>query len=183
MGTKHLPSVRTLCYQRGRSSLITHSSEAKFALCVAPPVDRDIFLPHLHPHLSKVLFKLSLGHNNTTVTREENTLQNFHPPPNSTHFHGLHPSMRTNIILRSHFHHQLTSATPCIGQTIAGWVCGGFSLDNPTVTRFFASHFLLPVVMAGIAIIHPTFLGESGSNSALGIVPSPPLLQKRTFSP
>nr|CAJ86495.2 cytochrome b [Pternistis leucoscepus] len=63
----------------------------------------------------------------------------------------------------------LFSAIPYIGQTLVEWAWGGFSVDNPTLTRFFALHFLLPFVIAGITIIHLTFLHESGSKNPLGI--------------
>nr|ABA61299.1 cytochrome oxidase b [Tricholaema hirsuta] len=63
----------------------------------------------------------------------------------------------------------LFSAFPYIGQTIVEWAWGGFSVDNPTLTRFFALHFLLPFMIAGLTMIHLTFLHESGSNNPLGI--------------
>nr|Q9ZZD4.1 RecName: Full=Cytochrome b; AltName: Full=Complex III subunit 3; AltName: Full=Complex III subunit III; AltName: Full=Cytochrome b-c1 complex subunit 3; AltName: Full=Ubiquinol-cytochrome-c reductase complex cytochrome b subunit [Coracias caudatus]AAD00679.1 cytochrome b [Coracias caudatus] len=64
----------------------------------------------------------------------------------------------------------LFSAFPYIGQTLVEWAWGGFSVDNPTLTRFFALHFLLPFMIAGLTLIHLTFLHESGSNNPLGIV-------------
>nr|YP_009991698.1 cytochrome b [Trogon melanurus]QNN84520.1 cytochrome b [Trogon melanurus] len=64
----------------------------------------------------------------------------------------------------------LFSAVPYIGQTLVEWAWGGFSVDNPTLTRFFALHFLLPFMIAGLTLIHLTFLHESGSNNPLGIV-------------
>nr|AAC32987.1 cytochrome b [Pharomachrus pavoninus] len=64
----------------------------------------------------------------------------------------------------------LFSAIPYIGQTLVEWAWGGFSVDNPTLTRFFALHFLLPFMIAGLTLIHLTFLHESGSNNPLGIM-------------
>nr|YP_009028542.1 cytochrome b [Jacana spinosa]AHY01454.1 cytochrome b [Jacana spinosa] len=64
----------------------------------------------------------------------------------------------------------LFSAIPYIGQTLVEWAWGGFSVDNPTLTRFFALHFLLPFLIAGLTMIHLTFLHETGSNNPLGIV-------------
>nr|YP_009433398.1 cytochrome b [Tringa semipalmata]ATD85202.1 cytochrome b [Tringa semipalmata] len=64
----------------------------------------------------------------------------------------------------------LFSAIPYIGQTLVEWAWGGFSVDNPTLTRFFALHFLLPFIIAGLTLIHLTFLHETGSNNPLGIV-------------
>nr|AND66990.1 cytochrome b [Garrulax canorus owstoni] len=63
----------------------------------------------------------------------------------------------------------LFSAIPYIGQTLVEWLWGGFSVDNPTLTRFFAIHFLLPFVIAGLTLVHLTFLHETGSNNPLGI--------------
>nr|ABU45767.1 cytochrome b [Rhodothraupis celaeno] len=63
----------------------------------------------------------------------------------------------------------LFSAIPYIGQTLVEWAWGGFSVDNPTLTRFFALHFLLPFLIVGITLVHLTFLHETGSNNPLGI--------------
>nr|ASA68783.1 cytochrome b [Emberiza aureola]USF18559.1 cytochrome b [Emberiza aureola]BCD55919.1 cytochrome-B [Emberiza aureola ornata] len=63
----------------------------------------------------------------------------------------------------------LFSAIPYIGQTLVEWAWGGFSVDNPTLTRFFALHFLLPFVIVGVTLVHLTFLHETGSNNPLGI--------------
>nr|QNH73729.1 cytochrome b [Corvus enca] len=63
----------------------------------------------------------------------------------------------------------LFSAIPYIGQTLVEWLWGGFSVDNPTLTRFFAFHFLLPFVIVGLTLVHLTFLHETGSNNPLGI--------------
>nr|AYP57969.1 cytochrome b [Laticilla burnesii] len=63
----------------------------------------------------------------------------------------------------------LFSAIPYIGQTLVEWMWGGFSVDNPTLTRFFAIHFLLPFVIAGLTLVHLTLLHETGSNNPLGI--------------
>nr|ABU45670.1 cytochrome b [Plectrophenax nivalis] len=60
-------------------------------------------------------------------------------------------------------------AIPYIGQTLVEWAWGGFSVDNPTLTRFFALHFLLPFVIVGLTLVHLTFLHETGSNNPLGI--------------
>nr|AIR93218.1 cytochrome b [Pomatorhinus ruficollis] len=63
----------------------------------------------------------------------------------------------------------LLSAIPYIGQTLVEWAWGGFSVDNPTLTRFFAIHFLLPFVIAGLTLVHITLLHDTGSNNPLGI--------------
>nr|AHY88080.1 cytochrome b [Pyrrhula erythaca]AHY88081.1 cytochrome b [Pyrrhula erythrocephala] len=63
----------------------------------------------------------------------------------------------------------LFSAIPYIGQTLVEWAWGGFSVDNPTLTRFFALHFLLPFVIVGLTLVHLTFLHDTGSNNPTGV--------------
>jgi len=41
----------------------------------------------------------------------------------------------------------LLSAIPYFGSFIVEWVWGGFAVSNPTLTRFFALHYLLPFVV------------------------------------
>nr|YP_007024851.1 cytochrome b [Alburnus tarichi]AFV75059.1 cytochrome b [Alburnus tarichi] len=62
----------------------------------------------------------------------------------------------------------LLSAVPYMGDTLVQWIWGGFSVDNATLTRFFAFHFLLPFVVAGATILHLLFLHETGSNNGGG---------------
>nr|CAD91376.1 cytochrome b [Acipenser gueldenstaedtii] len=63
----------------------------------------------------------------------------------------------------------LLSAFPYIGDTLVQWIWGGFSVDNATLTRFFAFHFLLPFVIAGASMIHLLFLHQTGSNNPTGL--------------
>ena len=42
-------------------------------------------------------------------------------------------------------------------------------MDNPTLTRFFSLHFLLPFVVAAIRIIHLLFLHQTGRRNPLGV--------------
>jgi ubiquinol-cytochrome c reductase cytochrome b subunit len=63
----------------------------------------------------------------------------------------------------------LVSAIPGIGQEIVNWVWGGFSVDNPTLNRFYSLHYLLPFVIAGLARVHLILLHQDGSNNPLGI--------------
>nr|YP_010954886.1 cytochrome b [Dorcus hirticornis]WMW30271.1 cytochrome b [Dorcus hirticornis] len=62
----------------------------------------------------------------------------------------------------------LLSAIPYIGTLIVQWLWGGFAVDNATLTRFFALHFLLPFVVAALVMIHLLFLHQTGSNNPLG---------------
>nr|BAO85029.1 cytochrome b [Tanakia limbata] len=63
----------------------------------------------------------------------------------------------------------LLSAVPYMGDTLVQWIWGGFSVDNATLTRFFAFHFLLPFVVAAATILHLLFLHETGSNNPAGL--------------
>nr|WNO18579.1 cytochrome b [Iothia sp.] len=63
----------------------------------------------------------------------------------------------------------LLSAAPYVGTTLVNWVWGGFAVDAATLTRFFALHFLVPFLLAVLAIIHLLFLHEAGSGNPLGL--------------
>jgi ubiquinol-cytochrome c reductase cytochrome b subunit len=63
----------------------------------------------------------------------------------------------------------LFSAFPLIGESIVAWLWGGFSVDNPTLNRFFALHYLLPFVIVGVVVMHLWALHRFGSNNPLGI--------------
>ncbi len=56
-----------------------------------------------------------------------------------------------------------------MGTGIMEWLLGGFSVDNPTLNRFFALHYLLPFAIVGIVILHLVALHQHGSNNPLGI--------------
>nr|AAQ93831.1 cytochrome b [Herichthys labridens] len=63
----------------------------------------------------------------------------------------------------------LLSAIPYIGNSLVQWLWGGFSVDNATLTRFFAFHFLLPFIIAAMTMIHLIFLHETGSTNPTGL--------------
>ncbi|MBI3419981.1 MAG: cytochrome b N-terminal domain-containing protein [Proteobacteria bacterium] len=65
----------------------------------------------------------------------------------------------------------LMSAIPLVGDPIVTWLWGGFSVDNPTLTRFYALHYLLPFVIFGVVFLHIAALHVCGSNNPLGIEP------------
>jgi ubiquinol-cytochrome c reductase cytochrome b subunit len=65
----------------------------------------------------------------------------------------------------------LFSAVPLIGPEIVTWLWGGFSVDNPTLNRFFSLHYLLPFVIVGVVFLHVAALHVTGSNNPLGIEP------------
>ncbi|MGE3474544.1 MAG: cytochrome bc complex cytochrome b subunit [Rhodospirillaceae bacterium] len=67
----------------------------------------------------------------------------------------------------------LFSAIPGVGDAIVTLLWGGFSVDNPTLNRFFALHYLLPFVIVGVVFIHIWALHVPGSNNPLGIDAAP----------
>ncbi len=63
----------------------------------------------------------------------------------------------------------LFSAIPLVGENIVKWLWGGYSVDNPTLSRFYTLHFLLPFLIVGVVILHIVALHTHGSNNPLGI--------------
>jgi len=64
----------------------------------------------------------------------------------------------------------LMSAIPWIGQDIVEFLWGGFSVNNATLNRFFALHFVLPFVLAALVLMHLIALHDSaGSGNPLGV--------------
>ena len=63
----------------------------------------------------------------------------------------------------------LFSAFPVVGDYIVTLLWGGFSVDNPTLNRFFALHFLLPFVIFALVVVHVWALHTVKSNNPLGI--------------
>nr|UYO78906.1 cytochrome b [Pygoluciola sp. 2 XHF-2022a] len=62
----------------------------------------------------------------------------------------------------------LLSAIPYLGTEIVQWIWGGFAVDNATLTRFFALHFILPFVISALVMIHLLFLHQTGSFNPMG---------------
>jgi ubiquinol-cytochrome c reductase cytochrome b/c1 subunit len=63
----------------------------------------------------------------------------------------------------------LFSAIPFVGDFVTTWLWGGYSVDNPTLNRFFSLHYLLPFVLAGLIILHIWALHVPGNNNPTGI--------------
>jgi len=64
----------------------------------------------------------------------------------------------------------LLRAFPYFGDVLVAWVWGGFAVDNATLTRFFALHFLLPFVLTAVCFVHIFYLHTTGSNNPLGLI-------------
>jgi ubiquinol-cytochrome c reductase cytochrome b subunit len=65
----------------------------------------------------------------------------------------------------------LFSAIPLVGDSIVQLLWGGFSVDNPTLNRFFALHYLFPFLIVGVVFLHVWALHITGSNNPTGIEP------------
>jgi ubiquinol-cytochrome c reductase cytochrome b/c1 subunit len=63
----------------------------------------------------------------------------------------------------------LFSAIPFFGEPIVTWLWGGYSVDNPTLNRFFSLHYLLPFVLAGLVFLHIWALHVPGNNNPVGV--------------
>jgi len=63
----------------------------------------------------------------------------------------------------------LFSAIPIVGDSIVTWLWGGFSVDNPTLNRFYSLHYLLPFMIAGVVLLHIWALHVPGNNNPTGI--------------
>lgn len=63
----------------------------------------------------------------------------------------------------------LATAIPVVGKHIMYWLWGGFSVDNPTLNRFYSFHYTLPFILAGLSVFHIAALHQYGSTNPLGI--------------
>ncbi|MBL8788870.1 MAG: cytochrome b/b6 [Rhizobiales bacterium] len=63
----------------------------------------------------------------------------------------------------------LFSAIPLFGDAITTWLWGGYSVDNPTLNRFFSLHYLLPFVLAAVVGLHVWALHVPGNNNPTGV--------------
>ncbi len=63
----------------------------------------------------------------------------------------------------------ILGAVPLVGESIQVWIRGGGSIDQPTLSRFFSLHYLLPFVIAGVVALHVWALHEAGQNNPAGV--------------
>nr|AKJ85784.1 cytochrome b [Pediastrum duplex Group II] len=63
----------------------------------------------------------------------------------------------------------LASALPIVGTSIVHWLWGAFSVDNPTLNRFYSFHYLFPFLLALLSLVHLALLHQYGSTNPLGI--------------
>ena len=63
----------------------------------------------------------------------------------------------------------LFSAIPLFGENVTEWLWGGFSVDNPTLIRFYSLHYLFPFLIFGLVVLHIWALHVPGNNNPVGI--------------
>nr|VFU96075.1 Cytochrome b oxydase [Proasellus coiffaiti] len=63
----------------------------------------------------------------------------------------------------------LVSTVPIYGIDLVQWLWGGFAVGGPTLTRFFALHYLLPMIISALVLIHIMYLHQTGSNNPTGV--------------
>ena len=63
----------------------------------------------------------------------------------------------------------LVATIPLVGEPVLTLLLGGYSVDNPTLNRFFSLHYLLPFVIFGVVILHIWALHVTGNNNPTGI--------------
>ena len=64
---------------------------------------------------------------------------------------------------------KLFSAVPLVGEPIVTWLWGGFTVGNPTLTRFYSLHYLLPFVIFGLIFLHLWALHVHKSGNPIGV--------------
>src|SRR5258708_5546449 len=64
----------------------------------------------------------------------------------------------------------LVASIPLVGSDIVFLLWGGFSIEDATLHRFYALHYLIPFIILFISLIHIAILHEGGSTNPLGII-------------
>nr|ATN28861.1 cytochrome b [Lissoclinum sp. TIC-2013-079] len=55
------------------------------------------------------------------------------------------------------------------GMKILIWLWGGFSVNYPTLSRFYTLHFFMPIIMVPVMFLHIYFIHMKGSFNPLGL--------------
>ena len=77
----------------------------------------------------------------------------------------------------------LFSAIPLIGESVVTWLWGGYAVANPTLTRFYSLHYLMPFLIFGLVVLHIWALHIPGNNNPVGIDIKKPSKDTVPFSP
>ena len=63
----------------------------------------------------------------------------------------------------------LVGSLPVVGSTITTLLWGGYSVDSPTLNRFFSLHYLLPFIIAALVVLHIWALHVPGNANPTGV--------------
>ena len=63
----------------------------------------------------------------------------------------------------------ITNLFSVISEDLVYFIWGGFSVDNSTLNRFFSLHYLLPMILTGLVLVHLASLHQSASNNPDGL--------------
>lgn len=64
----------------------------------------------------------------------------------------------------------LFTAIPLVGDKLVTLLWGGYSIDNPTLNRFFSLHYILPFLIVGCVGLHLTLLHNVGSSHPVKVL-------------
>ncbi len=87
----------------------------------------------------------------------------------ATAFMGYVLPLGADVVLGRDRDHQPVLGHPAGRRVDRDLAVGRFAVDNPTLNRFYALHYLLPFVIVGVVILHMWALHRFGSNNPLGI--------------
>lgn len=63
----------------------------------------------------------------------------------------------------------LLTVIPYVGHDIVQYIYGSFNIGNATLTRFYALHYILPIIIAALSLAHLITLHNKGGSNPLGI--------------
>ncbi len=63
----------------------------------------------------------------------------------------------------------LLTVIPYFGHDIVEFIYGGFNIGNSTLTRFYALHYILPIIIVALVLAHLITLHNVGGTNPLGI--------------
>lgn len=75
---------------------------------------------------------------------------------------------------------RMLSSIPYIGGTMIMWLWGDFSVSQPTLNRIFSFHFIVPLFIIVLVLVHISLLHTTGSSNPVGLDPN---FDKTSFYP
>lgn len=63
----------------------------------------------------------------------------------------------------------LLSVIPYVGKEIVTYIYGGYNIGDSTIGRFYTLHYLLPIIIGIVSIIHLIMVHNKGGSNVLGV--------------